>query len=159
MYNESRMDLYDYLYNLVYDVVTKNVYRLGEPTETTTSDTEDGFVVITVGNLQDDSEFYLDTYGHVRCSFTAFVPKKSRGRLDATKYRAFESGINEVVKNAIEAVNDGDYAILSDGVLSMDDNETTQKGNQYHVYVKSFIVTVDANNVLPKKRTTRKNNN
>ena len=154
MYNESRMDIYDYLYNLVYDVVTKNVYRLGEPTETTTSDTEDGFVVITVGNLNDDSEFYLDTYGQVRCTFTAFVPKKSRGRLDGTKCRAFESAINDVVKNAIESANDGDYSILADGMLSMDDNETSQKGNQYHVYVKSFIVVVDANNVQPT--TTRK---
>ena len=147
MYNESRMDIYDYLYNLVYDVVTKNVYRLGEPTETTTSDTEDGFVVITVGNLTDDSEFYLDVQGQVRCTFTAFVPKKSRGRLDGTKYRAFESAINDVVKNTIENANDGDYSILADGILSMDDNETSQKGNQYHVYVKSFIVVVDENNV------------
>ena len=157
MYNESRMDIYDYLYNLVYDVVTKNVYRLGEPTETTTDDTENGFVVIAVGNLTDDSEFYLDTYGQVRCTFTAFVPKKSRGRLDADKYRAFESSINDVVKNAIENANDGDYSILADGILSMDDNETSQKGNQYHVYVKSFIVVVDANNVQPTtKRKSKK---
>ena len=156
MYNESRMDIYDYLYNLVYDVVTKNVYRMGEPTETTSDDTENGFIVIGVGNIVDDSEFYLDVSGQVRCTYTAFVPKKSRGRLDSTKYRAFESGINEVVKNAIEAVNNGDYAILADGILSMDNNETTQKGNQYHVYVKSFIVQVDSNNVLPKKQQRKK---
>lgn len=156
MYNESRMDIYDYLYNLVYDVVTKNVYRMGEPTETTSDDTENGFVVIGVGNLVDDSEFYLNVSGQVRCTYTAFVPKKSRGRLDSTKYRAFETSINNVVNDAITNANGGDYSILADGILSMDNNETTQKGNQYHVYVKSFIVQVDANNVLPKKTTKKK---
>ena len=42
MFNDSRIDIYDYLYNLVYDVVTKNVYRTGAPTETTESDSKDG---------------------------------------------------------------------------------------------------------------------
>ena len=35
MFNESRIDIYDYLYSLVHGVVTNNVYRMGEPTETT----------------------------------------------------------------------------------------------------------------------------
>ena len=90
MFNDSRIDIYDYLYNLVYDVVTKNVYRMGEPTETTESDSKDGFVVLKVGNMNDDSEFYCDAYGWVRCTITAYVPKKSRGRLDKTLYKAFE---------------------------------------------------------------------
>ena len=73
MFNDSRIDIYDYLYNLVYDVVTKNVYRMGEPTETTESDSKDGFVVLKVGNMNDDSEFDCDAYGWVRCTITAYV--------------------------------------------------------------------------------------
>lgn len=143
MFNDSRIDIYDYLYNLVYDVVTKNVYRMGEPTETTESDSKDGFVVLKVGNMNDDSEFDCDAYGWARCTITAYVPKKSRGRLDKTLYKAFETSINQVVKDAIANGDNQEYYILGDSVLSMDVDETTQKGNQYHVYVKSFVVVLD----------------
>ena len=142
MFNESRIDIYDYIYGLVYGVVTNNVYRMGEPVETTESDTTDGFVVISVGNMNDEGEFDCDAYGWVRCSLTAFVPKKSRGRLNKTLYKSFETSINQVVKNAMSA-KDASYYISGDDVLSMDSDETTQKGNQYHVYIKSFVVVMD----------------
>lgn len=142
MFNESRIDIYDYIYGLVYGVVTNNVYRMGEPVETTESDTTNGFVVINVGNMNDDSEFSCDAYGWVRCSIMAFVPKKSRGRLNKTLYKSFETSINQVVKNAMLA-KDASYYISGDNVLSMDSDEITQKGNQYHVYIKSFVVVVD----------------
>ena len=32
---------------------------------------------------------------------------------------------------------------MEDSVLSMDDSEHSQKGNQYHVFVKSFVVVID----------------
>lgn len=142
MFNESRIDIYDYIYGLVYGVVTNNVYRMGEPVETTESDTTNGFVVINVGNMNDDSEFSCDAYGWARCSIMAFVPKKSRGRLNKTLYKSFETSINQVVKNAMLA-KDASYYISGDNVLSMDSDEITQKGNQYHVYIKSFVVVVD----------------
>lgn len=142
MFNESRIDIYDYIYGLVYGVVTNNVYRMGEPVETTESDTNNGFVVINVGNMNDDSEFSCDAYGWVRCSIMAFVPKKSRGRLNKTLYKSFETSINQVVKNAMLA-KDASYYISGDNVLSMDSDEITQKGNQYHVYIKSFVVVID----------------
>ena len=142
MFNESRIDIYDYIYGLVYGVVTNNVYRMGEPVETTESDTTNGFVVINVGNMNDDSEFSCDAYGWVRCSIMAFVPKKSRGRLNKTLYKSFVTSINQVVKNAMLA-KDASYYISGDNVLSMDSDEITQKGNQYHVYIKSFVVVVD----------------
>lgn len=143
MFNDSRIDIYDYLYNLVYDVVTKNVYRMGEPTETTSSDVKDGFVIIKVGNFNDDSEFDCNTYGWVRCTIMAYVPKKAKGHLNKPLYKAFETSINNVIREAILSGNNGDFYILSDGVLSMDGDEITQKGNQYHVYLKSFIVVSD----------------
>lgn len=143
MYDESRINIYNYLYNLVYGVVTNNVYRMGEPTETTESDTTDGFVMIGVGNMNDDSEFVRDAYGWTRCTITAYVPKRTRGRLNSALYQAFETSINEVIESAIISSDNENYYISGDNVLSMDEDETTQKGNQYHKYIKSFVVIVD----------------
>jgi len=143
MFNESRIDIYQYLYDLVCGKVTTNVYPMGEQIETTESDVSDGFVVINVGNLNDDSEFSLNAYGWARCTFTAYVPKRTRGRLNDVKYKEFETSINQVVNDAINSSDNQNYYISGDNVLSMDGDETTQKGNQYHVYVKSFVVVVD----------------
>ena len=142
MFNESRIDIYDFLYGLFYNTVTRNVYKMGEPTENTESDTIDGFITLRVGVLNDDSEFYGDAYGWARCYVTAYIPKKSKGRLDSEKYKYFEDNINLVVKLASEDRN-GDYFILKDSELSTDDDEISQKGNQYHVYRKSFVVVTN----------------
>jgi len=142
MFNESRIDIYNFLYQMFFDTVTRNVYKMGEPTENTESDTTDGFITLEVGAISDDSEFDGDAYGWVRCFVTAYVPQKSRGRLDDAKYKEFEDGINTVVRLASES-SDGDYYVLSGSELSIDDVETSQKGNQYHIYQKSFIIIID----------------
>ena len=142
MFNESRIAVYDFLYGMFFDTVTKNVYKMGEPTENTDSDTKDGFITLQVGTMNDDSEFDGRAYGWARCYVTAYVPKKTRGRLDSEKYKAFEDGINTVVKLATESRN-GEYYVLSGSELSVDDVETSQKGNQYHIYRKSFVVVID----------------
>jgi len=142
MFSESRIDIYNFLYEMFFDTVTKNIYKMGEPTENTESDTTDGFVTLEVGAMNDNSEFDGDAYGWVRCYVTAFVPKKSRGRLDDSKYKEFEDGINAVVRLASESRN-SDYYVLRGSELSVDDVETSQKGNQYHIYRKSFIVVID----------------
>lgn len=142
MVNESRIAIYEYLKPL-FSGVTENIYSMREPTENTDSDTKDGFIVISVGNIVDDSEFDLESYGRVRCFVTAFVPQKSRGRLDAAKYKTFENGINAVIRAEAAHSSSDTYSIQSDGILSMDDDENTNKGNQYNVFIKSFLVTID----------------
>lgn len=142
MLNESRIDIYNFLYEMFFDTVTRNVYKMGEPTENTESDTTDGFITLEVGAISDDSEFDGNAYGWARCFVTAYVPKKSRGRLDDAKYKAFEDGINTVVRLACES-SGGDYYVLRGSELSIDDVETSQKGNQYHLFQKSFIVVID----------------
>lgn len=146
MFNESRIDIYDYLYSLVYGVVTNNVYRMGEPVDTTKSDVNDGFVVINVGVLNDNSEFDCDAYGWARCTITAYIPKKSRGRLNGALYRTFERSINRVVDSAMYSDENTVYYINDESILSYDQDEITLKGNQYHVYVKSFTVMIDNQN-------------
>lgn len=142
MFNESRIDIYDFLYNMFYGTVSENVYRMGEPTENTESDTVNGFITLQVGAMNDDSEFDGDAYGWARCYVTAYVPKRSKGRLDKGKYKEFEDGINTVVRLESESRN-SDYYILKGSELSVDDVETSQKGNQYHIYRKSFVVVID----------------
>lgn len=143
MLNESRIDIYDYLYNIFYDVVTKNVYSMREPQELTKSDTTDGFIVIRVGDIIDRSEFSKQAYGEVRCYVQAFVPPISRGRLDYEKYKVFEDAINTAISLAIETGGSGDYSIQEDNILSSDAEETSTANNTYFTFIKSFIVTID----------------
>lgn len=143
MVNESRIDIYDYLYNLFYDVVTKNVYSMEVPQELTQSDTQDGFIVIHVGDLNDESEFAHQTYGWARCFVEAFIPPISRGRLDYDKYREFEDAITEVIHLASDEVIDG-YSVQEGSVLSMDGSETTNANNSYFTFIKSFIVNINS---------------
>ena len=142
MFKESRIDIYNYLYDMFYGTVSENVYKMGEPTENTESDTSNGFITLKVGVVNDESEFDGDAYGWARCYVTAYVPKKPRGRLDTEKYKAFEDGINTVVNLATESRNT-DYYVLKGSELSVDDDETSQKGNQYHIYRKSFVLVID----------------
>lgn len=143
MVNESRIDIYDYLYNLFYDVVTKNVYSMEVPQELTQSDTQDGFIVLHVGDLNDESEFAHHTYGWARCFVEAYMPPISRGRLDYDKYREFEDAITEVIHLASDEVIDG-YSVQEGSVLSMDGSETTNANNSYFTFIKSFIVNINS---------------
>lgn len=139
MLDISRIDLYDYLYNITYDVVSKNVYRMYAPQELTKSDTEDGFLVLRVGDIVDNGEFHGKAYGMARCYITAYVPPKTRGRLDVAKYKAFEDGINNVIRNASQSSNPA-YGVDEESVLSMDAAETSNANNFYLTFIKSFVV-------------------
>lgn len=142
MVDESRIAIYDYLKPL-FAGVTQNIYSMRVPTDNTSDDTANGFIVIKVGSIRDESEFDLQAFGWVRCYVTAYVPQKSRGRLDRDKYEEFEDGINLAIRSEINNPTSDSYAIQADSILSMDDDEDTNKGNQYNVFVKSFIVTID----------------
>ena len=141
MLNESRTDLYDYISGLFLEV-TENVYSMKVPEELTPSDTTDGFIVVNLGDMYDESEFAKEAYGDVRVFVTAYVPLKSRGRWNKTLYKAFETGMNDVVNNEIQNGTHEHYTILDDGVLSMDDVENSNANNSYAIYVKSFIVAI-----------------
>lgn len=141
MFNESRIDLYDYISGIFSDV-SENIYKMKIPQELTESDTTDGFIVVYLGDIYDDSEFLKEAYGDVRVVVSAYIPLKSRGRLNKELYKAFESGINEALDNEISNGNSEHYTIQDDGILSMDDIEDNNANNSYSVYTKTFIVTV-----------------
>ena len=164
MVEESRIAIYDYLKPL-FSGVTQNIYSMRVPTENTTDDTSNGFIVIEVGSIRDESEFDLQTFGWVRCFVTAYVPQKTRGRLDKERYKAFEDGINQAIRSEIITPTSDTYTIQADGILSMDGDEDTVKGNQYSVFIKSFIVTIDgivaadADNAQNTENTDNNSNN
>lgn len=142
MVNESRIDIYDYLYGLFYNVVSDNVYTMNEPQELTSSDVQDGFIVIYIGSIVDYSEFKDKTYAAARVFVRAFVPPISRGRLDYEMYKAFEDGINSVIKEESENPSSDVYFIQDDDVLSMDE-AVENANNAYFVFTKSFLVMID----------------
>lgn len=142
MVNESRIDIYDYLYNLLFGVVSENVYDMRVPQELTESDTKDGFLVIHVGNIVDYSEFCGQAYGRVRCFIEAFVPQISGGRVNHDIYAVMENSINNVIKEQSET-DEGTYYIEQESILSMDDDETSNADNAYFTFIKSFIVVID----------------
>lgn len=144
MLNVSRIDIYNYLYGLFFGTVTENVYSMNEPQELTDDDVGNGFIVINVGDIYDNSEFNRDAYGEVRCYVTAYVPPISRGRLDVDKYKEFEDGINTVIELASETSDEqSDYYIQEGSVLSSDMDETSNANNAYYTFIKSFIVVID----------------
>lgn len=143
MLNESRADIYDYLYNLFYGEVTENVYLMEEPQELESTDRNDGFIVIYVGDIRDESEFSRQAYGWVRCYITAYVPPISRGRVDVEKYREFEEAINRVINDEAGSGNNETYSIQEDSIISTDDSDTSNANNQFFVFIKSFIVNID----------------
>lgn len=145
MLNESRIDIYNYLYGIFHNTVTKNVYLMEVPQELTKSDVSDGFVVILIGALTDESEFKGSVYGDVRCYVVAYVPTKSRGRLDAQKYKAFEASINAAIQTCIENPTDSIYSIQEGSFLSTDDFSTSPTNNPFHTFVRSFVMTVENN--------------
>lgn len=142
MLNESRSDIYKYLYDMFFDVVTRNVYCINEPQELKQSDINDGFIVLKVGDIVDESQFDGQAYGYTRCYVEAFIPPVSRGRLDYDKFKEFEDGINGIIKNAMQD-NKGDYFVEQGSVLSMDSQETNNANNIFFMFVKSFVVIID----------------
>ena len=140
--NVSRIDIYDYLYNLIFGVITENVYYMDVPEELTDSDTEEGFIVINVGDIVDHGEFYKQSYGTVRCFLTAYIPQISRGRVNREIYALFENGIENIIEEQSQT-SDGQYSIAEDSVLSMDGTDSSTSDNSYFTYVKSFVVTIN----------------
>ena len=143
MLNPSRIDIYDYLYNLLYGVVSENVYDMRVPQELTESDTNDGFLVIHVGSMYDESEFAREAYGRVRCYIEAYIPQISRGRVNHDIYAAMENSISNIIEEQTN-VRDGSYYIEDDSILSMEDDEISNANNAYFTFIKSFIVRIDS---------------
>lgn len=141
MYNESRTDIYDYLCDLVKANVTNNVYVIGEPQDLTTSDKNNGFVVVKVGSVNDQSQFDREAYGWARVYLTAYVPSGTRGRVNKEKYTDFENKINAMINDA-ELVSHNNFVVVKNSTLSMDSVAYSTANNLFHTFIKSFRILV-----------------
>lgn len=146
MFSDSRIDIYDYLYDLIVNnKVTSNVYMVDEPQDLTASDKKDGFVVIKVGGVNDQSQFDLETYGWVRVYIYAYIPSTSRGRIDYNKYKAMENKLNAVISEASSSEPVNGYSIIQNSTLSMDGTRQSTANNLFYTFVKSFRVFITQN--------------
>lgn len=143
MIQESRIKVYDYVYNLLFGVVSDNVYPMYESQTLTESDVADGFIVISIGSINDESEFRGHSFAWCRVLVEAYVPPMSRGRLDEEKYSLFEDAINEAIDNEAENGSNLNYSIRNDGIVSWDDYEDSNSNNAFYKFIKSFIVQID----------------
>ena len=140
MIDRTRIGMYNFVYNLLYNVVSKNVYSMERPQELTTSDATDGFVVIRVGNMNDAREFIGNAYVWARVFVECYIPPKSRGRLDKNKFAEMENVIDGIIDDWIDKTSEDGYSISIESLISSDDFYASNKDNPYHVLVKSFVV-------------------
>lgn len=142
MVEESRIAIYEYVAGIL-EEVSENVYWMDEPQELTQSDTEDGFIVITLGDLFDNGEFEGESFATVRAFVRCYIPPITRGRLNVELYDQYERGINDAIKLASTSDNHGTYWIQPDSFISADIGEDENANNAYYLFVKSFIVVID----------------
>lgn len=142
MITDLRTDIYDFVYSMFYNVVTQNVYSMNPPQELTEDDFKNGFLVISVGDLYDESEFSGKAYAWARVFVEAYIPPKSRGRLNKNKYIAFDKSLTSVITNYDEQHESVGFSIDLESVLSTDGYYSTNE-DLYQVLVKSFIVYVN----------------
>lgn len=142
MIDESRISIYEYVESILTSV-TENVYLMDEPQELTQSDTEEGFIVISVGDFIDASEFKGNAYAAARVFVRCFVPTITRGRLNKTLYKQFEDDVNAAIALASSSNDSSKYWIDEESVISADFGEDSNANNAYYMFVKSFVVLVE----------------
>lgn len=115
---------------------------MSEPQDLTASDKKDGFVVIKVGGVNDQSEFDLQTYGYARVYITAYVPTQSRGRLNRNLYKEYERKVNNAISVAENMDESNGYIAIKNSTLSMDSTTFSTANNMFYTFVKSFRIFI-----------------
>ena len=141
MIDDSGIGIYEYVESIM-ESVTENVYLMNEPQELTTSDTEEGFIVILVGDFVDASEFKGNAYAAARVFVQCYIPPITRGRLNKELYKKFEDDVNAAIALASTSDNTGKYWIDEESFISADMGEDDNANNAYYMFVKSFVVMV-----------------
>ena len=138
----SRKDLYSYTASMFVGIV-KGIYR-HMPTALSTEDTANGFIVIRMGDIKDDSEIIGNTDAKTRIYVECYVPDvnttTTNGVMSTTKYDAIQQAVDDRIDTECDKVNQT-YTISRDGILSSDDTYVN-KANSFMVYITSFQVII-----------------
>jgi hypothetical protein len=138
----SRKNLYSYVASMFVGIV-KGIYK-HMPTTLSTEDTTNGFIVIRMGNIDDSSEFYGNTYAKTRIYVECYVPDvnttTTNGVMSTTKYDAMQQAVDDKIDAECEKVNQT-YTISRESILSSDDTYVN-KAVSFMVYITSFQVII-----------------
>ena len=138
----SRKDLYSYVASMFVGIV-KGIYK-HMPTALSPEDTTNGFIVIRMGNIDDSSEFYGNTYAKTRIYVECYVPdvntSTTNGVMSTTKYDTMQQAVDDKIDAECEKVNQT-YTISRESILSSDDTYVN-KVVSFMVYITSFQVII-----------------
>lgn len=138
----SRKNLYSYVANMFVGIV-KGIYK-HMPTSLSPEDTTNGFIVIRMGNIDDSSEFYGNTYAKTRIYVECYVPdvntSTTNGVMSTTKYDTMQQAVDDKIDAECEKVNQT-YTISRESILSSDDTYVN-KAVSFMVYITSFQVII-----------------
>lgn len=138
----SRKNLYSYVASMFVGIV-KGIYK-HMPTALSPEDTTNGFIVIRMGNIEDSSEFYGNTYAKTRIYVECYVPDvnttTTNGVMSTTKYDAIQQAVDDKIDAECEKVNQT-YTISRESILSSDDTYVN-KAVSFMVYITSFQVII-----------------
>ena len=140
--NISRIDIYDYIKGLFAgqaNTIFKNVYYGEIPQTITDSDKNNGFIVIRLGALNDNSDFYLSTYCTIRGYIECYIPLY-QGKMNTTKYKLVQNALDLIIKGEGEKVN-AQYNINTDSVLTTE-GYFNNNNNTSFAYIASFQITI-----------------
>lgn len=141
--NISRKDIYSYVASL-FTSITKNIYRIKIP-ETFNSDIlANGFILLTLDDMKDHSEFSLETYAGTRMTVEYYIPSSKvgdvSGIMNTTKFDNAQQTVDNIVL-AECAKSNQTYSISKDDILSSDDYYSNGS-NSFFTYITSFIITI-----------------
>lgn len=138
----SRRDLYSYVASMFVGIV-KGIYK-HMPTALSPEDTTNGFIVLRMGNIDDSSEFYGNTYAKTRIYVECYVPDvnttTTNGVMSTTKYDTMQQSVDDKIDAECEKVNQT-YTISRESILSSDDTYVN-KAVSFMVYITSFQVII-----------------
>lgn len=138
----SRKNLYSYVASMFVGIV-KGIYK-HMPTALSQEDTTNGFIVIRMGNIDDSSEFYGNTYAKTRIYVECYVPDvnttTTNGVMSTTKYDAMQQAVDDKIDAECEKINQT-YTISRESILSSDDTYVN-KAVSFMVYITSFQVII-----------------
>lgn len=141
--NVSRKDIYSYVASL-FTSVSKNIFRIDIPITLNADAASNGFIVLKLDTLSDNSEFDLSTFATVRMYVECYVHTTQvdgiSGLMNTAKYDAAQKAIDTIIEAECKKQNQT-FSISNDGILSMDDFYSNNT-DAFSVYIKSFKITI-----------------
>lgn len=140
--NTSRIDIYEYIKGLFVgetNTIFQNIYYGNKPQVLTDNDSKNGYIVVSLGGMTDNSEIALTTYVTLRCYIECYIPLYN-GSVNTTKYKKVQEALDAIIQRECSKVN-AQYNINTDSLLSTD-GYFNNNNNSSFAYIASFQITI-----------------